>query len=169
MSQKTEPKPTAYKALKYLLPLLLTFLWLGFIYSNSLQTGEQSGEQSGRVHDIVTAVTNTLGLVGISEHLIRKLAHFAEFAVLGGLLCIDIWHTDLISLKKDPYISLLTIFAAVPMSSILAGFDELLQTLSVGRGPALTDVLIDTAGAATATFLFAACYLIVYSKNKKCR
>ncbi|MBE6668340.1 MAG: hypothetical protein E7607_08555 [Ruminococcaceae bacterium] len=142
-------------ALRYIIPLLLTVLWLTFIFGNSLKTGEQSSEQSGKVHEVVNDVAQSIGIEKpISEHTVRKSAHFLEFAVLGGLVCIDLWAFRIVSLKKKLHISSLFSLLSLPICAVFASIDELLQKTSKDRGPSVIDVLIDTSGAATATFLF---------------
>ena len=117
-----------------------TLLWTAFIFSRSMQTGSESSEASGRL----TALLRALG-ISLSEHLVRKLAHFAEYAILalpatGALLMTDRrW---------------LPPFAWV-YAILVASVDEfVVQAMTEGRGPQLADVLIDGAGA-LAGLLFA--------------
>ena len=119
---------------------LVTLLWTIFIFSRSMQTGSESSAASGRL----TALLRALG-ISLSEHLVRKLAHFAEYAILalpatGALLMTDRrW---------------LPPFAWV-YAILVASVDEfVVQAMTEGRGPQLADVLIDGAGA-LAGLLFA--------------
>ena len=57
-------------------------LW--FIFSHSAQPAPVSGAQSRGVMAFVNEVLGSWGLPGVSEHLLRKAAHFAEFTALGG-------------------------------------------------------------------------------------
>ncbi len=164
----TKNKQIFIKILRILIPVLCTVLWLGFIYGNSLKSGTQSSEQSGRVHRIVNEAAKSIGIEKpISEKLIRKAAHFTEFAVLGTLVCADLWALGAVSLSKKLYISAPMLLCSVPICFLFASADELLQNFSENRGPSFTDVLIDTSGAATASVffitLFAAMY-IIYQK-----
>ena len=145
--------------LRFALPIIITLLWLGFIYSNSLKTGTQSSEQSGKVHQIVNEVADKVGVdEPISEKTVRKTAHFTEFAVLGFLLCADLVCFGIVTPKRKLYISCLLSLTAIPASAIFASADEILQNFSEGRGPSVTDVLIDTSGAAAATVIFIAIF-----------
>ena len=156
--------------LRCLIPLLLTLLWLVFIYGNSLKTGEQSSEQSGKVHEVVNDVAQSVGIEKpISEKAVRKSAHFLEFAVLGALVSFDLWAFRVVSSKKKIYISSLLSLCAIPICAILASVDELLQKTSEGRGPSVIDVLIDTSGAATATLLFIAAFAVFSLIKRKVR
>ena len=157
-------------ALRYIIPILLTVLWLTFIFGNSLKTGEQSSEQSGKVHEIVNDVAQSIGIEKpISEHTVRKSAHFLEFAVLGALICIDLWAFRLVSLKKKLHISLLFSLIALPICASFAGIDELLQKTSKDRGPSVIDVLIDSAGSAAAILLFICGFSLLCIFEKKAR
>ena len=150
------------------IPLTLTLLWLGFIYGNSLKTGIESGAQSGKVYEIVNSITSLLGFKDpISEHFIRKAAHFTEFAILGILICTDIWSFGFVSLKKRLYISSPILFGSVPVCALFAALDEYLQSFVDGRGPSPKDVLIDTSGALSATILFTAFFVISSILYKK--
>ena len=123
---------------KYLLGLVI--LYLMFIFGNSLQTGEVSGSLSRQIAEAVAQLLRSLSIV-ISDfdllHLvIRKLAHFTEFLVLGFLVQWVNSHQPLMADKK--YVFLLF---------LLAGFtDEFLQLFVDGRAGMLTDSLIDSSG-----------------------
>ena len=78
--------------------------------------------------------------------LLRKMLHFSEYALLAGL-----WWRALRT-RLDARAALL---AAFSIAAAYAVTDELHQTLVDGRVGTPTDVLIDVAGAATATALIA--------------
>ena len=70
--------------------LILTLLWIAFIFGNSLDSGAESSAKSSTVHEVVNELAASLGAKEeISEKTIRTSAHFAEFAVLSLLFCID--------------------------------------------------------------------------------
>ena len=78
--------------------LVLVGLMLAFIWGHSLMSVEQSGAESLQIVEMLKGVfSRVCGLLGIggaveavwiTDHLVRKTAHFVEFAVLGGLLCL---------------------------------------------------------------------------------
>ena len=161
----TRNKRFLLNILRFAIPAVLTVLWLCFIYGNSLQTGAESGAASGRVHRIVNAIPELLELGSpISERFVRKAAHFTEFAILGLLVCSDLWAFSALSLKRKLRVSIPVIFCAVPICALFASADEFLQSFIDGRGPSVTDVLIDTSGALTATVIFAAFFILVRFK-----
>lgn len=164
----TKDRKILINILRISIPILLTLLWLGFIYGNSLQTGAVSGETSGRVHKLVNAIPELLGLGSpISERFVRKAAHFTEFAILGLLVCSDLWTTRAVSLKKELYKSTFILFCSVPLCALFASADEFLQSFVDGRGPSAKDVLIDTSGALCATILFVLFFVITHKLHIK--
>lgn len=83
------------------------------------------------------------GKGNVTEHLVRKLAHFTEFSVLGveaGFL-FGIF-------RRNEAVNIWTGFVpAILCCSFAAVIDETIQIFSL-RGPAIADVWIDTFGSA---------------------
>lgn len=69
--------------------------------------------------------------LGTWDTVLRKLAHLAEYAVLGALLCRAVRRPGL----------------AVALAALYAVTDEIHQTFVEGRHGAPLDVAIDTTGA----------------------
>ncbi|MBR6119679.1 MAG: VanZ family protein [Oscillospiraceae bacterium] len=116
------------------LALLATALWLWFIYARSAQPAAVSHEESGAVLGLLRKVLPFVDML-----LVRKLAHFTEYAVLGALLWLD-WRL----LGRDGL--LLPLGAGL----LFAAGDELLQTFIPGRSGELLDVLLDFSGVLAA-------------------
>ena len=107
---------------------------LVIIWGNSLLPGEISGAISGFVRDLIAMLLPGDGEPGQGHGLLRKLAHFSEFACLGAVL------TRIMTLlDKHCLLALGLGFGA-------ACVDETIQMFVPDRGPAFTDVLIDTSG-----------------------
>lgn len=111
-------------------PWILVVLWMMVIFWFSSRNGEESGLQSG-------IILSLLQWVGLSEKwlgseafvwLIRKLAHFTEFFILG----VFIFRTRL---------SLWTAFLIIFLYAVS---DELHQYFVPGRQAAIVDVCIDS-------------------------
>ena len=134
--------------------IAIIVLTLGFIWGNSLKTVEQSSESSGKVYETVKTVVDAVfgeDVVPVTHTSIRKLAHYTEFTVLGAEMC-----ALFIALKRESFKGYLHV---LPYGVFVASVDECLQFLS-GRGPALTDVLIDFCGYLFATAIFFAVFMI---------
>lgn len=130
---------------------------LAIIWGNSLMTGEDSGNLSG---GILAWLNGFLGLdEGGAEMLhlmIRKAAHFTEFACLGALLA---WRCRLTGERHTAAFPVLLGMAA-------AVVDESIQMFTPDRGPSLTDVWIDTSGVAAGIALMLLGHHLM-KKNKR--
>ena len=106
---------------------VLTVLWLAVIWGHSVLPADLSKQESGGILAL---------LIGwfpfLTDHIIRKAAHFAEFAVLGGLLFGAAG-------KRSP--------AIPPLIGLLAAMtDETIQLFSEGRSGQISDVWLDFSG-----------------------
>ncbi len=132
--EKTSPWIIVFRVI-----FTIALIWvIGFIFGNSLQDGATSSRRSQR---IVAAVNGFLAKVGfgpISEFIIRKLAHFAEFTLLGFVLmmCLRVYTSRFISHISWPLLG----------GIIVALSDETIQLFIPGRSSQVRDVWIDTAG-----------------------
>lgn len=158
------------KKILFVSMLVLSLLWVAFIFSNSLDNGEQSSNKSHTVTVVVNEVADSVGVKQeIKESTVRKLAHFAEFAVLGLLVCSDILIAPLPHFESILKRSLL-LCASLPVCFILASVDELIQKFSSGRACEFSDVLTDSLGALCGILLFISVYILcstIKSKRKK--
>lgn len=122
-----------------------------FIFHNSLEDSAESSARSQYVMALLNAVLAKVRLGPISEHTVRKLAHFCEFMLLGFLLmlCLRVYTARFVRHVSWPMLGGMT----------TALCDETLQYLSAGRAPEVKDVWIDTAGVVVG--LFAALLLLL--------
>ena len=157
--------------LQILLPLAC-LLWLTFIFSNSLKTGEASTAQSSTVVDSIQSVAKVVApnswVANATGEEYEKLqggvrisAHFIQFAVLGALLCWCYFvYTSRIAYIYLPIVGVLL----VPF------IDECLQGYVAGRAWELADVCIDLTGGVCG-FLLAAISVaigaIIYLRRRK--
>ena len=114
---------------------------LCFIWGNSLLPGELSGAFSDWVKNLLAMILPVGPSVPGGGGLLRKIAHFTEFATLGMLLT---WRSGM--LQKGKLRPLAWGFAA-------ACVDETIQRFVPDRGPSLMDVGIDTCGVITGMLL----------------
>lgn len=115
---------------------------LGFIWGNSLLPGEDSGELSGFVGTLLQTLLPFLDLQSEhGMHLLRKAAHFSEFAALGASFA---WLYGML-IKKRFLALLLPLLSGAGAAAI----DETIQLFSPDRGPSIKDVGIDTCGVIT--------------------
>ena len=107
---------------------------LAFIWGNSLLPAEVSQAFSDWVKRFLSGRPTPAPVPGSGPDLLRKAAHFLEFASLGFLLT---WLMAM--LQKPAWLS--------PLCGITAAcIDETIQFFAPNRGPGIRDVLIDSSG-----------------------
>ena len=139
----------------WLIGCLLCFIW-----GNSLLPGEVSGRISDAVKEFLAfLLPGEVPGVTTGGGLLRKIAHFTEFAALGACLA---WRFGMLEKRK--------------ITALVYGFgaacvDETIQVFVPDRGPGIRDVAIDTCGAAAGIGLLLLGYTIVkkikHSKENK--
>lgn len=117
--------------------------WVVFIWAHSLLPGDASGSESGFFLTLLRPVLELFGMRDLDamHFIVRKLAHFSEYAVLGMLATRVLAPTP--SRGDRRTWAFCAIWALVP------ALDETIQMFTPDRGPAVTDVLIDMSGFAT--------------------
>lgn len=134
---------------------VLILVNLIFIWGNSMLPAEVSAAFSGYVKRLLLFFLPDGPATPIKGRgLLRKVAHVLEFASFGALWC---WY--LLMGKRKPYLAYLP-------GTVTACIDETIQCFVPGRGPRITDVVIDLGGFSLGigTILF-----IQYLKSKKRR
>ena len=130
--------------------LILLFLTLALIWGHSAEAWEESHEKSLKIADAVSGFA--ISLFGIEfdvEKLVRKGAHFGEFALLGCELAL------LMLLRQRR--SLQDLLNCLFCGLLAAVIDESIQVLS-RRGSSLPDVLLDFSGVIAGTVLLFAVF-----------
>ena len=126
---------------------------LVFIWGNSLLPGSVSGAFSDWVKELLSRLLPWMGSGGGGTGLLRKLAHFSEFALLGMLLS---WLAGMLDRSK---------LLPLVWGCLAACTDETIQRFVPDRGPSLRDVGIDTCGVAAGMALLWLGYTV--SKKRK--
>ena len=143
-------------------------LWMAVIFLFSAQNGNVSGSTSGGVvrwlvnlfhpHFSQMPEGQQMGILALWHTLIRKGAHFSEYAILGALLCNAIRTYRFSRFWRW----------AIPIagSAIYAMSDELHQFFVPDRVCSIVDVGIDTAGAICGTAVFALIAFLLRRRKK---
>ena len=123
--------------------LIFVLLMVIVIFAFSAQTREESKNIS---QNLTKIFLNFFGLTDVNvnraEHIIRKCAHVAEFALLSAALCTTALYMP--KLKNSVW---LCAVAAFGFAVLYAVTDEIHQRFVPGRGPSVYDVLFDALGA----------------------
>lgn len=144
-------KNLVFKRILFLIMLIITFC---IIFNFSEQNGEMSGSLSKKVTEFIVKIVSKIKTMDTATKLhyieklhplIRKLAHFSIYAVVGfsvmGFMCTF----DMKNIFK------LIISFGVGVSYAIT--DEIHQSFTPGRTPSIMDVGIDSLGVLTGIFI----------------
>lgn len=136
---------------KWLITLILCFIW-----GNSLLPGHISGQLSDWAKEILASLLpgQIGGDIG-GGGLLRKIAHFTEFAALGACLS---WRFGMLEKRK-----ILALAYGIPAACV----DETIQLFVPDRGPAIRDVVIDTCGVAAGMVILLLIHKITTTTKSK--
>jgi len=147
---------------KTILLLCITLIWMGVIFFFSSQPADESSKVSGFVAEKLLDLSKLVfgekkaavikNLVFSNTLIIRKAGHVTEYLIL-GLLMSSLLHR----LLQNRFV-----LTSIIICTLYAVSDEIHQAFVPGRGPAVTDVLIDSVSAAIGVVLI---FLFKRSKN----
>lgn len=131
---------------RYLWSVLLIG-YVAFVFSNSMKAAAESAQQSSRVLELVQQILAGAGLgnIGITEHFIRKAAHFAEYTCMGLLIFQTVR-----SLQR-PWTE--TVLCIMLLGILIPFADETIQLFVEGRSGQISDVWLDMSGVFTGTMI----------------
>lgn len=157
------------KKIYTILLMIIIFLIYGVMFGFSAQNGEQSGGLSFLFSKKIIEFADFFSVGDWSmeevdtkaeaiEFVVRKMAHFCEYAALGfcWFWLVSMWMP---SKKKK----IVLVAGIVLVSGIV---DEVHQMFVPGRYPSVWDVLLDTAGGVFGMYLFALVNRITFRRKK---
>lgn len=114
-------------------------IWMIFIFYMSAQPADISNSQSGFVIKLLQSIgiDSSGNNIGLLTTIVRKGAHFSEYAIL-GLLSYNVMK-NYFTKKRARIVAVLIVF-------FYACSDEFHQLFVSGRAGKITDVIIDTSG-----------------------
>ena len=120
----------------------LALLIMAFIFTRSLKPAELSGAESEAVMGFLRQILSLFIRLPEEQddYLVRKIAHFCEFAALG--FSVKGLFTSVGAMRGQTLRSLPLLFCLLTAIS-----DEMLQTLIPGRSCEVRDVVIDFCGS----------------------
>lgn len=138
---------------------VLCVLWTATVFGFSLKSGESSSDESHAVAGLLSWGMERLGAVTApSVHVVRKLAHFFEYFVLGGLAYAALFSAG----------ARRSCFLGFGYAALVALADEFIcQNISEGRGARFSDVLLDSTGALLGIFCAAALAYFIFQNRKR--
>lgn len=170
---------------------ILLVCWIACIWIQSMIPAYASSEESHFIGQLVGPILETfIGKGAVTDFIVRKLAHFTEYAILGMLMGANLlvrlhqcggeterpgtaaaadkaYSYSVASERKEAYIYAQKATARLYYWSYVlllvlavAVIDESIQLITPGRSSQVKDVLIDTAGGFTGIILVNVVYRI---------
>ena len=139
--------------------IILSVCAVTFAFVNSLMPAEVSQGESGGVLAFIVQTLEALGIQAeLTDRLIRKTAHFTEFAVIGMLfeVCAYCFY------RPKPRKFLPQVLLAGLLTALT---DETLQLYADKRSGMIADVWLDFSGVVTGAVLITL-LLTIYIKRK---
>lgn len=127
------------KKLQKFLAWLALLVWMGVIFHFSHQSGDASMQLSDGILDSFKSLFQNFLDYHTLSYIVRKIAHFTEYFILGLL----IYHL----VKQYRVISKTEIIWMILFCVIYAMSDEFHQVFIGGRSPKVFDVIIDSLGS----------------------
>ncbi|MBQ9413927.1 MAG: VanZ family protein [Clostridia bacterium] len=148
------------RVISALIALAILFMIFGF----SAQNGASSGSLSRAITLWVMGIVcpdqlDNAATVTFLHHIIRKLAHVTEFALLGASFCMFV---STFRLRKR-----WRFLIALGGGVLVASSDEIHQLFVRGRGGSATDVLVDTIGIVIGAGLVT--LIVLWAENRRKR
>lgn len=122
---------------------VLVAIWMFLIFLMSSFDATESTNQSNFIVNIITNIFK-IENIELLSFIIRKLAHFTEYLILGLLVA------NMFTKNNINNLYLISIILCI----IYATSDEIHQLFVPGRACQLRDILIDSIGSITGVYLY---------------
>ena len=134
----------------------------GFSNQNAETSSGLSRKVTNFVVEIITSIKNMPepekeNVVDRVESIVRKIAHYSIYTLV-GILLMSLMNTYKIKELDRIAVSLI-------IGVIYASTDEIHQVFVLGRGPQITDVILDSMGVLTGIFIV----MLVLKIHGECR
>lgn len=150
--------------------IVLTVLLMGVIFSLSADSAEASDAKSEVISDsVISRILSSFSLddrqiekvTTVTVLIVRKTAHFCEYAALGGSLCLCCQSFY----KRNRF----SFAVSQIVGSLYAVSDELHQYFVPGRSCQISDMLLDSFGVAAGIMAVLLVFRIIDKKRKAVR
>lgn len=115
--------------------IVITILWIGVIWGHSLQPAVTSDKESLGILALIQPYIP----FEITNHLVRKTAHFTEYFILGALYMQCLLPKIIKKWSNVGYAIILSFFTSF--------IDETIQLFVEGRSGQISDVWLDFSGS----------------------
>lgn len=141
--------------------LAVLLLYIAIIYSHSMQPAVQSSKESGFVFKTASGFMDQIGIENgwLTEHIVRKTAHFVEYAGMGLLLLVNLCS---LSDRRERFLTGMLAVVLIPF------IDETIQVFALGRAAMIQDVWLDISGAVFGLTAAKAWLLLLKVRRRNC-
>lgn len=119
---------------------ILIVAWLCVIWGHSMQPAVVSEQESAGWLEILSRIVPFITNDDYGMFIVRKAAHFTEYAILGVLLALELAYFVKGWIRR--------FFEPLTFALEASFIDETIQLFVEGRSGQISDMWIDTAGAA---------------------
>ena len=149
--------------LRVLLISVLMGLTLLFIWGHSMIPAVYSSMESSRFVNLINGLIYSAGgSFSVTDHMVRKTAHFLEYAILGAETALrNKWKSAVFADSTAKYSGTVFFWTGVPV------IDELIQYFTPGRACMIQDVFLDMCGFA-AGYGFLYIFIFFADNNISC-
>ena len=161
---------------------IATIIWMVVIFIFSHQTGTTSQSFSGGITEAIVKIimddfeslsaSEQLKILETTNFIIRKGAHFTEYCILGiftKLTLLTYLYKDTtryIKYKTKKLLLTNSVYSII-ISALYAVSDEIHQSFTADRSPAILDVVIDSSGALCAIIFTSVMFYLLFIKKLK--
>lgn len=148
--------------------IICTVVIMVMIFCFSMENSSESSDRSGKVTEFILktfvrdyqdmSASEKKHLLKEAGHIVRKLAHFSVYTVLGFVTSLSVGRRKLFSAGS---------LATVAFGFLYACSDEFHQYFVSGRSCQFRDVIIDTCGVVTGLFVSMAVFRIYVAFKHK--
>lgn len=152
--------------MKRIIWIIITILWICFIFFNSTRHAAVSSNTSGIIVDSLNFLLMKVNIsikLEVLSIIVRKTAHFFEYFILAVfsyniIKTFRIWEN-----KKILYgnASIFSFLIVIVFCTLIASIDEFVQGFIPGRARQFSDVVIDLLGS-----IFAVILVVIFNFKK---
>lgn len=126
-----------------------------------MQPAVQSSKESGFVFKTASGFMDQIGIENrwLTEHIVRKTAHFVEYAGMGLLLLVNLCS---LSDRRERFLTGMLAVVLIPF------IDETIQVFALGRAAMIQDVWLDISGAVFGLAAAKAWLLLLKVRRRNC-
>lgn len=128
--------------------LLILVIWILIMYGHSLTPAVLSSQESSRALVLAQQLFGVMGMEAgwLTEHMVRKAAHFTEYGIFGILLMFYLRNRPKRRYGHREW-ELELVYPAALAVMFIPFVDETLQLFTPGRSAQIGDVWLDMAGS----------------------